>query len=407
MKKKSLLVIIAVLSVFLVGIGTSYAIYGVPDDVKAQDLVWPVFTAKTLGPNPAPDNNAATSLNTNWAIAELVGSTNGGADIDLNGIVATTNCQLWSVKSTPIFDFTYTWTPFDVVVDDFQYLLSRHPGALTVDLNGDGIPDLKATIDGVDYWAGYITCTQNTGVRGVNAIIDRFMNNVYLVDLPLGFASGFNGPSLEGPGTPDNLMGELSGAFHMTASEVFARYYINNDPLTNLNTWDWWIFLLGRNQYSNINITSTRVLNGIICDENEHCQSLSIPIPWELNVINVDPLLPGSPFFTPLGNENPSVVQTYPKAGFGSFAITESGQSLDEGAFGIVGTANQQTRGNVGVPFYSLFGWSYERAQASTAMADFDVIHPMFREYCSGGVAGSGSPANSGICGCVSGPGCM
>jgi hypothetical protein len=411
-KKKSLLVVIAILSVFLCGIGTSYAIWGVADDVPGQDLVWPVLCAQTPGPNPALNNSALTSLNTNWAIADLVGGTT-----DLSGITVTANCSLWSAKSTLIFDFTYSWTPFQVVVDDCQSLLTRHPNAKLVDLNGDTVPDLQQTISGDKYWAGYITCTQSAvtpvGYQSPNPIVDRFMNNVYLVDLPLGFASGFNGPSLEGTGSlsgtlpSDSLMGELGSNYHITAGDVFARYYINNDPLTNPNTWDWWIFLLGRNQYNlTDNITSTRILNGDICDENEHCQSLSVPIPWELNVIDVDPLLPGSPFFTPLGNHSSSVAQTFPKAGFASLTVTESGSLAGEGAFHIIGTVNNlEGPTSITSSFYSLFGWSYERAQASTALADFDVIHPIFRTYCSGGVAGAGGLDNFSSCSCTNAAG--
>jgi len=411
-KKKSLLALIAILSVFLVGIGTANAIYGVDDAVPAQDLVWPVMCAETPGPNPAASNSDLTSLNTNWAIADLI-----GGSTDLSGHSVTANCTLWSQKSTLIFDFIYTWTPFQVVVDDCQSLLTRHPNAKLVDLDGVNGPDLRITVDGISYWAGYITCTQVgiTPVGGaVQPTIDRFMNNVYLVDLPLGFASGFNGPSLEGENIPsDSMMGELGSAFHITAHDVFARYYINNDPFANPNTWDWWIFLLGRNQYNLVdNITSTRILNGYICDENEHCQSLAIPIPWELNIISIDPHLPGSPFFTPLGNTDSSVPQTFPKAGFGTFTVSETGSLAGQGGFTITGTVNNaQAPGGLTVPaYYSMFGWSYQRAQAATStLQDFDVMHPVFRTYCSGAVPGSGPLDNYGSCSCTNavGASCM
>lgn len=415
MKKKSLLTAIVFLSIFLVGIGTSYAIYGVPDDVPGRDLVWPVFCVETPGPNPAPNNAAATSLNTNWAIADLL-----GGSIDIAGDVATANCTLYSKKSTLIFDFIYTWTPFQVVVDDCQSLLTRHPNGKLVDNDLDGKPDLEYIIDGVKYWAGYITCTQQgiipIGLQVPNQPQNRFMNNLYLVDLPLGFASGFNGPSLEGePAGPsaDSMFGEAGAVWHMTAHGLFTRYFINNDPASYPNTWDWWIVLSGRNQYNLVdNITSTRILNGYICDENEHCQSLAVPIPYELTVIDVDPLLPGSPFFTPIDNESPAVAQTFPKAGFARFTVTESGSLAVQGAFTIAGTVNnaQAPGGALKPAYYSLFGWNLSRAQAaSNILADFDVIHPMFRTYCSGGVAGTGPTQNFGSCSCTNavGASCM
>ena len=362
--------------------------------------------AETPGPNPALSNSAATSLNTNWAIADLI-----GGSTNLSGEAVTANCSLWSRKSTLIFDFTYVWTPFQVVVDDCQSLLTRHPNAKLVDQNMDSIPDLEYTIDNVKYWAGYITCTQE-GIVPIGSgspldPINRFMNNVYLVDLPLGFASGFNGPSLEGTGNPsDALMGEDGSANHITAHGIFARYYVNNDPIANPNTWDWWIFLAGRNQYNLVdNITSTRDLSGYICDENEHCQSLSVPIPWELTVISIDPLLPGSPFFTPLGNHSSAVLQNFPKAGFGAFTVHELGSLAGQGGFTIYGTVNNDDAPGTTPPYYSLFGWSYQRAQASTALADFDVIHPVFRTYCSGAVPGDGPDDNFGDCSCTNAAG--
>jgi len=115
-KIRSFLTVVALISIVLFGAGTAHAVWGVPDDVKGQDLVWPFLCAETPGtPN---------SIQTNWAIADLVGGTP-----DAGGNVATMNCTLWSAKSTLIVDFIYTWTPFQVVVDDCNAFLNRHPGA--------------------------------------------------------------------------------------------------------------------------------------------------------------------------------------------------------------------------------------------------------------------------------------
>lgn len=379
------------LSVFLFGIGTAHAIYGVPDDVPGQDLAWPVICAV----NPGAPND----LNTNWAIADLIGeiTTNNNS-----GFSAGMACQIRDRRSRPGPDFTYVWTPFQVVTDICENgvdgLLDRHPTAKTATATYDPIQ----TIDGVSYYVLYVTCTQtdmNPTVQ--NTITSRFMNNVYLLDPPKGFASGFNGPSLEDGSDP--LIGEAVGAFHMTASRVFARYYVNN---ANADSWDWLIFLLGRNQYSNLNLSTSRRLTGFICDENEHCTSANINIPDELNIFSVGPTLPGSPFFTPLGNNDPTVPSTFPKAGFYSLTPLETGTHLLGGNITINGTANVGdpafSGGNPNVPFYSLFGWSYQRAEAGSILANFDVIQPVFRTYCSGGVNGAGATENLGACSCVS-----
>lgn len=402
MKKKSLLTVIVMLSVFLVGIGTAHAIFGVPDDVKGQDLVWPMICAKNIG--------SPNTLNTNWAIADVVGGTPDAA-----GFASTASCTLYSAKSVALVDFEYDWTPLEVVVDDCQSLLVRHPGATTLDLDADGTPDLQQTIDTVNYWAGYISCTQVSSSfisPGIHDVTDRYMNNVYLVDPPLGFASGFNGPSLETGGAA--AMAENASQVSMTAYSVYARYYLNNN---NTNSWNWWIVLLSRNQYNTIARTSTRALNGFICDENEHCQSLQIGIPKELNIISVKPYLPGAPFFTPLGcnvpPDPPSVgcpgTQTFPKAGFAGLVVTESGTtSVPGNTFAILGTCNDPSAIAQGTctSFYSLFGWSYERAEAGSILANFDVIHPMYRTYCSGGVSGTGGATNTANCICT-GLGCI
>lgn len=374
MKIRSLLTIVAMLSILLFGIGTAYAVYGVPDDVPGQDLVWPSICVKTPG--------ATNTLNTNWAIAELTGGTP-----DQNGCVAELSCALKSVTSVTVLDFSYCFTPFDVVTDNCA--------ALTAGLTTTQKTALTQTYNGIAYLSGYIQCTQITGAPVSNPthqIVDRFMNNVYIVDTPLGFASGFNGPSLEdGTGAfgASTFLGENGDTVWITAEDVFLRYFINNaDP----NTWDWWILLLGRNQYNTINITSTRILDGFICDEAEHCLSVSVPIPVELNVINVADFLPGSPLNT-----------AFPRAGFGRFKVKESGVLSAIGAAGsftITGTANNPAV--TGKTYYSMWGWSYQRAVAASLIGDFDVIHPMFRTYCIGGNTGTGAAEDESTCNCSS-----
>jgi hypothetical protein len=383
---RSLLTVVALLSIVLFGAGTAHAILGVQDDVPGQDLVWPILCVKTP--------SAANSLNTNWAIADVIGGTP-----DPNGILVVGNCTICTITSSCFPDFIYEWTPFDVVVDNCKDLIAtRNPveqAALTVTNDVLGNP-----LAGGPYYAGYIKCTQSdqaTHTTSTN-VRDRFMNNLYLIDAPNGFASGFNGPSNELGLTP--FLGESTAAAQeITAANVYLRYFVAN---ANANTWDWWMLLAGRNQYNTININSSRNLQCLhFCDEDENCVSLNIPIPNELNIINVASILPGAPLNT-----------TFPKAGFAACGILETGVRNfigGSGAFTINGTLNNAVISPSNT-YYSLYGWSYQRVDANSTAGNYDVVHPMYRQYCSGStvatsVSGAFAPDNQVNCIC-SGTGC-
>jgi hypothetical protein len=66
-KKRSLLIIVAMLSICLFGIGTAYAVTGVADDVPGQDVVFPIICEGTVNASGQP---VFGSLNTIWAIAD-------------------------------------------------------------------------------------------------------------------------------------------------------------------------------------------------------------------------------------------------------------------------------------------------------------------------------------------------
>jgi hypothetical protein len=154
---------------------------------------------------------------------------------------------------------------------------------------------------------------------------------------------------------------------------LYPRYFLLNDTALFPDTFNWWMFLLGRNQYSTPNVTSVRNLEGIICDEEENCQSTTIPIPNELNIVSVAPILPGAPLH-PAG---------FPKGGFAVLNIVEHGNALVLGGFTIHGSRNVTTSLPLALSnWYSVFGWSYERAEDSSATLSWDVVHPMFRDWC-------------------------
>ncbi|MCX7914498.1 MAG: hypothetical protein N2511_07935, partial [Thermodesulfovibrionales bacterium] len=171
---------------------------------------------------------------------------------------------------------------------------------------------------------------------------DVFVPWVYLVDLPKGFASGFNGYAAEGV---VDLVGLEENGEPITASEMYPRYLIlNNKP----DTATWWIILKGANSPATCPNLACHRMDGYICNEDEKCISLYIPLPNELNLINVEPYVPAT------------LHTGYPKAGFGLFFMRPYGGQFDS---------------------FTTLGWSYQRAQGSSVAATWDVIHPIHRRY--------------------------
>jgi len=364
-KIRNLLTVVAMLSVLLLSGGSAFAVLGVDDNVPGQDFAFPLICA-------VPVTGQTNFENTLYAIPEILGTSIDSPD--KNGNVVYTHCQIKDIHSNVVQDFDIGWTPYDVVTGDCSSLVAP--------LSTSQKSALTQTTDGVSYYEGYLECQQITAATGVASVLtNRLLPYVYLVDLPEGFASGFNGPRLEDGSGP--FLGEEGDTIEVTANTLFARYYINN---TDPRSWDWWMILAGRQQYSTINATSSRVLNGDVCDESEDCVSLALNLPYQLNIIDVASNLPGAPLNT-----------TPPLAGFGYFQIQEKGNNIIVGPFTITGTINDPLVTVVPV-YYSIYGWSYERAEAGTAAASWDVIHPMDRIYCSGAYDGASGAGNDAAC---------
>ena len=96
-KKKSLL-IIAILSVLLVGVGTAYAVIGVGDDVPGQDLVIPFMCGRT-------DVDSSNTLNTLYTIAEV----KGGGPVGVNWV--STDRLLYNSRSVTTMTFRHRSLP--------------------------------------------------------------------------------------------------------------------------------------------------------------------------------------------------------------------------------------------------------------------------------------------------------
>ncbi|MEW6602713.1 MAG: hypothetical protein AB1499_17210 [Nitrospirota bacterium] len=297
MKKAVLLMLLAVSIVFYAN--TASAVMGVADDVPGTDIVIPLICEKD------------GTMNTLWAVGDIFA--NGIADI-----------LVYDKTSNLIYDDVEEWTTDDpdIVASDCQTLIAKMSDAQRA--------ALEMSIGGRTYYVGYMVYFNWFSDS------DQFIPWVYLVDLVRGFASGYNGFAAEIAVGLSGL-GEDNGAAPVTAVALFPRYYIGND---RSETWNWWIVLLGSND-------SDRILGGVICNEEEQCISLSIPIPNELNIIDVEGYIPAI------------LHADYPKAGMGLFSIVNAAD-LD---------------------IITVLGWSYQRLEASTVSASWDVIHPMHRIY--------------------------
>jgi hypothetical protein len=360
-KKKSLLVVIAILSVLLVGAGSAYAVLGVADDVPANAVVVPIICGV-----------GANGLNTTFAVAEttcppvldpLVTTPDGNA-------VIMTHASVRNSCSQEVYTFNKPFTCYDVESFNCKDLIeAMSPGAQN---------QMKISVEGTDYYAGYMI------LNNITSPDNDLIGWTYLVDLNLGFASGFNMIGLEdGAGA---RLEEDGGAIAISAFDFMPRYFVLNDKA---ETHNWWIVLAGRNQLGNFtcrnasgsdvvisNCSSailSRSLKGIICNEQEDCPDFEFGIPRELNIIDVEKNLPGS--LHPAG---------FPKGGFAKLGIVERGDFLGT-SVQVNGSVDGLTVcGLTAGNFYSIFGYAYQREQADTSTLSWDVVHPMHRDYCLG-----------------------
>lgn len=297
---KKILLIVAMLSIMLFSYGTANAMLGVVDDVPGTDVVFPIICEK------------GGTMNTLYAVAEVW------------DWAATADLVVYDRSSVWVYDDWVEWTESDVLVGDCQSLIA---GMSPIQKAA-----LEVSIGGRTYYVGYLVF-YNWNFPGY----DQFISWVYLVDLMKGFASGFNGYQAEGMLTGGLCEYDLLGGFTVCQSAValFPRYLLMNNKT---ETWNWWILIYGDND-------SNRYLAGWICNEEEYCISLNIPVPKELNIIDVEPYIP-------------LVLHAgYPKAGFGWFLNAEA--DYDN----------------------TVYGFSYQRAEGTSVAGTWDVIHPIHGWY--------------------------
>jgi hypothetical protein len=327
-----LLNVAVLLGVLFTGAGRVHAVLGVADDVPGQDVVVPIICEGHH--NLSGGVPVFGSLNTVWAIANHTPSADelcfSGVCTPHDGGVGVVHATvtIFDRKSVHRLDTGECWSGNDVVSDDCQHLISS--------MSPDDVDSMEVTIGGITYFAGYVLYKQDAACEG--GLQNRFTAWVYLNDIAKGFATGFNGISLENGAGPHmeetcNISSCSGSVAAVRASTLFPRFFIlNADP----DSFNWWIFLLGSNH-------SGRAISCILCDEEEHCFSGGVSVPFELNIVNVGGILPGGLF--------PG--SALPKAGFATCSYGGSG---------------------------SIFGWSYQRAVPVSCPVKLSVVHPIHRE---------------------------
>ena len=375
------------LGILLIGVGSAYAVYGVADDVPGRDVAFPIICIKTP--------TATNQTDTGWAIADAKNPT-AVFDIVHNYSIHVHLTVHEPKNSAVVKDDDFYLTPNDV--------LTGLCSAVVATIDPTNKAKLEQTInDGTGsstYYVGYAVFEQQSPTQ---TMVDTLVSWVYLTDLANGYASGFNGVDFEGGVIPTG--GELeengkgSPLVAIAANHIYPRYVIQN----NLDqTRDWWILLFGRadlaTKFGTQNLQISRSLNCDFWDEQETHGSNHIPIPNELDIINVADYLT-VPF------------TSFPHNGFASCVIGESGTRVVGGtpsaysstgtmdSAGIIGTVLPNSTG-----FYSFFGWSHQKVQASSVLASWDVINPIHRTYCSGVPGGpTTAPDNLEACTCTGG----
>ena len=326
MKTLSKLVMVLLCLLFLQG--TAVAVLGVLDDVPARDLVFPIICAK----------DDPSGMNTVWYIAETAGGIVG------QGLAGLQHVFVRNRDGVIVMDYDSNFSPLDVVDGNCRALINGMSSSMK--------HQLEVTLDGVVYYAGYITTHEvlNAG--------DHYVGWIYLIDSStsgkLDTVAGFKPFQAEG-GVDDNNLGEDMGIYPVRAKTVFPRYYILNPDIGSRT---WWIVLTAK-QPNTPTVTNSLRLDGFFCNEGEMCISNTIPINHRLEFIDVNTFLP------PLGT-------SYPKAGFAKLDVLLTTTTAVGGPI-------------VMTPDYSFFMWSYTRAcylpKSKKCDSPWTAMHPVDRFY--------------------------
>jgi len=281
---KKIFIVLSVLAALIFSVAPSQALLGMPDDVPGKDVILPFLVSM-----PGTGN-----INTLLVLTDVYG-----------GWAATNDFHytVFTKTSVTVYDDNIGGTKYDIIATDAYSIIAKmaplEAKKLEIDLDGDGTND---------HYAGYIYFE---GANLTNTTIGQFMIN----NIPAGVAAAANAAVKEyntAAKCPQLINGqsvELFSANALASAKslevggacvnaagfgLYPRYYIN-DGGGNAHT-----YLLIWNS-TNAPAVDLHVW---YFNADEKYVSSNIPLPYELNIIDIEKYLP-------LGLHS-----AYPKEGF-------------------------------------------------------------------------------------------
>lgn len=268
---KKTFIVLAVMAALMFSAAPSQALLGMPDDVPGKDILLP-FLASMPGQG---------TVNTLLAVT------------DVYGAIPSFHYTVYTKRSETVFDENWKGTAFDIISTDALTIIGKMAPSevkkLEIDLNGDGTKDC---------YAGYIYFEGNFGQATKN---NSTVAQMMFVDMPRGVATAANAPVKEYAPTAvcpqmiDAKDMELFSASALLSGKsiqisplcadakgfaFFPRYYIiNPGGKTYLFIW----------KSENAPAASLHVW---FFNADEKYVSSTLPLPDELNIIDLEQYLP-------------------------------------------------------------------------------------------------------------------
>jgi hypothetical protein len=343
--KKSVIIGLAVLLLTLFS-STAYCTEG-PSQTIVFPLICEVPSVKTL---PLAPEHLDMVLN-------LANVTN--VDTYVSAIVS-------NFRSRFEYDYSVHLSPYDMSRETCR-------GIVNAIFPTSGQSDMIQTIGGKQYYVGYIEYDGDVADPASSAQLIGWAEIETLSTLIAGGSpkklqiweklytdTGFNGvPDFyEDVNAATAITGTVGNGISWiinTNQTLMPRYRIaNSDP----DTYNWWIIMTPSDALTTPYSSCTRRLECFMCDENENCLSENIPLPNQVNIINVADWVPAALF----------PAATYPKSGFARCEVTMEGFSST--------STGSNPCGNAGNEQY--LGWSYQHTLGSFNL-ETALILPMHR----------------------------
>ena len=328
---KKFFVALSVLAALTLCVVPAQANLGIPDDVPGHDAIVPFIVAMTGG------------LNTLTVFTDVRGYGTNPPDPTPGWCFSYT---VNTICSKTVHDDTICGTNYDIVgIDAYSIIQNLSPATLVqleIDLDMDGVND---------HWAGYLNLIQTR--PGANQMIGQTL----ILALQAGQAAGANtwfkemiGGALENWSANDLAFAEsrvLNGVGATAqAFGLYPRYYINdaNNAQTCVFIWkseNWGKPCLPSDIVPDLHIN--------FYNDEEKKMSSNLPLPYELNIICLDP------WYLPVG-----LFSGYPREGWLQIEVP------DIAGNGFAGFENMDWAG---------YTWIWAKGPASESWSYLTQIH--------------------------------